>query len=489
MASSLLVVPPFLKSVSGPLLGPAMLAGAAREGGHDVHVLDLNAAWLDQRLDLEAFVPGHFVGDHDRPSEALRAQQSAFVGLIEGALPVTAGDAGEHPALTLPYSHVQVREAADRLADEPALGGWIARRLASYRGAPAVVGLSVLYSGQVLAALATTIIVRRIWPSALVVWGGSHVTALRDAIVDDARFGWAADRFVVGHAERTFVAILDAVERGSELPHAALVAGQKRLVSGDDDAAVVPVFSERSTAWPRLTLPAQTSRGCAYGRCAFCTYPAIEGRLRVVDDRHLTGVLRAATAAGAALSLKDSLVVPGRLDYVARQVDGRLRWSACTKLAPSIDAPFARRLARAGCATIEVGLETLTPDGQLLFDKRQTPELFRRVLGALVGEGISVVVNYMTGLPGVDPTEEAEWLAWVREEVVGVGPLVKVEHNTFQLERLSPMGQDPSRFGLRVTRAWPWASVMAWERPADRAVSPLVRARPRPVPARPLAIR
>ena len=155
-------------------------------------------------------------------------------------------------------------------------------------------------------------------------------------------------------------------------------------------------------------------------------------------------------------------------DYSRRALT--LAWSACTKLAAGVDEPFAGRLASGGCATVEVGLETLTPDGQLLFDKRQTPELFRRVLGSLVGAGISVVVNYITGLPGVDPAEEAHWLAWVRREVAGVGPLAKVEHNTFQLERLSPMGKAPDRYGLRVTRTWPWASVMAWELLADSKI-------------------
>jgi len=80
-------------------------------------------------------------------------------------------------------------------------------------------------------------------------------------------------------------------------------------------------------------------------------------RVRVSEDRHLRGALDLGRASGArALSLKDSLVVPKRLGHVAEVVAGDLPGSASTKLNGTLDETFARRLAAAGCATIEVGL-------------------------------------------------------------------------------------------------------------------------------------
>jgi len=46
-ATALLLVPPLLKVLHGPLLGPAMLVGAARNTGHEMSVWDLNAQWLE----------------------------------------------------------------------------------------------------------------------------------------------------------------------------------------------------------------------------------------------------------------------------------------------------------------------------------------------------------------------------------------------------------------------------------------------------------
>ena len=49
-ASSLLLVPPFLKHFGGPMARPAYLKGAGERAGHKVDVLDLNRAWIKERI-------------------------------------------------------------------------------------------------------------------------------------------------------------------------------------------------------------------------------------------------------------------------------------------------------------------------------------------------------------------------------------------------------------------------------------------------------
>ena len=49
-ATSLVLVPPFLKHFGGPLAGPAYLKGAGERAGHSVQVLDLNEAWIGERI-------------------------------------------------------------------------------------------------------------------------------------------------------------------------------------------------------------------------------------------------------------------------------------------------------------------------------------------------------------------------------------------------------------------------------------------------------
>ncbi|NBX34834.1 hypothetical protein EBR16_05675, partial [bacterium] len=68
-----------------------------------------------------------------------------------------------------------------------------------------------MFSGQVIAGLAITEVVKQLWPGVAVVWGGAHVTALADRIAQDSRYGKSVDGFVAGYAERTWVELLDSV--------------------------------------------------------------------------------------------------------------------------------------------------------------------------------------------------------------------------------------------------------------------------------------
>jgi hypothetical protein len=464
-ARAIILIPPFLKYVSGPLLGPAMLAGAGQRAGHHVQVVDLNARWIRDALPAGIAVePQPFIGDHDRPSAILRGLQERFVAAGLRCAPAGwHGDRGGPGVLWPELDHDAMRQAARTLArsDE---GRWIRRHLEP-AATPDLVGLSVLYGGQVLWALATSMVARELWPGARIVWGGPQVTALRHEIVAHDRYGDAIDHFVFGYAERTFVAMLDALDRGTRMPREAVRAGEGTDCDAEGAADVVPAFTELELyGWGRKTLPAQTSRGCAYGKCAFCTYPAVEGRYRTLALEPVLAVVDRAVEIGAAVSFKDSLLTWPRLDALAEAIAGRVRWSACTKLQPALDAARLARLAAGGCATLEIGLETLEPGSQRLIDKRQSRELFRRTLDAAASAGIALVVNYMTGFPGADPEIERTYLDEVRAELAARPALTaKIEHNTFQLERLSPMGREPARYGLVVTERWPWATVLGWQ--------------------------
>ena len=136
-------------------------------------------------------------------------------------------------------------------------------------------------------------------------------------------------------------------------------------------------------------------------------------------------------------------------------------------IASRLNADFLHGLAAAGCRTLEVGLETFAESGQKFILKRQAPKLFLGFLDAAAKAGVSIVVNYITGLPGTDSRDEQRWLDVVLTEIKTRPSLTaKVEHNEFQLERLSPMGRNPDQFGLVVTGSWPWASVLDWKEAA-----------------------
>ena len=369
------------------------------------------------------------------------------------------------------YSHSQLAKATERMLDQE-LGAFLRTELRREEPCP-LFGVSVMWSGQVPAALALSRIAKSEWPGTKVIWGGAHVTALAAKIAKDAKYGTWVDGFLPYHCEGSFVELLTSVSRG-EFACLGLVIPGSGTVSERPLSIIPPpppVFdSLYEYRHSKLMLPIELSVGCPYAKCAFCTYPAVEGSYVKFPLEGLHRIVSLATKEGAAISFKDSLLPTPMLRTIALVVGGRVEWSACTKLASGLDADTLFLLARNGCRTLEVGLESLNPETQRRVNKVQPIELLDQFLTNASSAGISVVVNYITGFPWESPTEAERLLQWLKERIKGIEGLVaRVEHNHFNLETLSPMAVRPEPYGLKITRSWPWSSILQWE-PANGAV-------------------
>jgi hypothetical protein len=161
-------------------------------------------------------------------------------------------------------------------------------------------------------------------------------------------------------------------------------------------------------------------------------------------------VVRQAQRIGASVSLKDSLATPLRLQEIAACVAGRARWSACTKLSDKFDLRRLQSLNSAGLATLEVGLESLLEETQRRIAKVQPLALYEEfLLNVADVPNMSLVVNYMTGFPWEDPDRSVEKLEEARALLnVLIGSRGRIEHNMFELERLSPTAKELARFNL-----------------------------------------
>ncbi len=460
-ASSLLLVPPFLKHFGGPMAGPAYLKGAGERAGHTVDVLDLNREWIKERI-TSAYTSGQIKGDHDKPSKELNRLYQEWQELCAShwPMPVPVGER-ESRTVILYATHEEVIGCAANMA-AGSFGEWVRRHL-EQAPRPDLVGLSVMFSGQIIAALSVTKVIHAVWPGVPVVWGGAHVTALADPISKEAMYGEGIDGFVVGYAEKTWVELLDAVAGDTPWPAEVFKAGTASR-RAKEDGTTVPAFDLASYGQGSLTLPVQASRGCAYGKCSFCTYPKIEGKHRKLKIERLEPVILLAAEREAVLSFKDSLLVLNQLHAIGDMIKGRVMWSACTKLHPNMNLQTMKRLYAEGLRTLEIGLETLDESSQELINKPQKPEVLTSFLDAAAESGVAVVINYMTGLPGADAAAEAYWLKVVRDEVASRPALnAMIEHNTLQLEMISPMGSNPQAYGIEVLRSWPWSSLLEFQ--------------------------
>ena len=465
MARAILLVPPFIKYNSGPLLGPALLQSAARNRGHACTVLDLNAHYIEPRA-LKRLQHGTFIGDHDKRSSVLSDIENVFMS--KHVLPgLSCADDDLYRRVQFGFlTHDEVQSAANTMAGS-FFGSWVRDVLIQQQQSgndPQVVGLSLLHAGQVIPALAVSMVARTIWPQALLLWGGPHISGLGLKQTDLAERSYAADVFVNGHAEQTFTDILDKVASGDRWKRRS---NMPTLLSGTSGGSTVsPTFENLELYDSPLTLPAQSALGCAYGRCTFCTYPAIEPKPVKLDLTRSVGVVAdLAVQLRASVSVKDSLATSSRLCAIGDHIGGRVPWSACTKLSSRLDLVTLSRLRHSGLATLEVGLESLLPDTQKRIGKIQPQELFERFVDHVADvPDLTLVVNYMVGFPWEDSAAayaKLEEARMILENRLG-RERACIELNKFELERLAPMARFPEVYGIASVRSWPWASVLEY---------------------------
>ncbi|KAG7340813.1 hypothetical protein IV203_024356 [Nitzschia inconspicua] len=466
---------------AGPLLGPALLQAAARKRGRTCEVLDLNALWIEKFRGINRVIPSDrepFVGDHDKPVDSTFLKE-AEKSLYHAIASTFAKEESQRKMWTKDIKfgfleHDEVEVMATNLAYDhsaESFGTLVLNQFALLEdngSTPSTLGISILHAGQIIPSIAVGILARDMFPDVLIVWGGPHISGLGEEAfrTDLQRRRYASDIFVAGHAEETFVDILEKPQ------YRDISLGKRKVqfVPGKGGAIpYAPSFENLSFYDQPPVFPAQSTLGCAYGRCAFCTYPKMEPVPRKLDLQiTVESVVEQAMEGGGTLALKDSLVTPKRLEEIAKIIAGRVKWSACTKLHPKLaDVFLLATLTYNGLTTLEVGLESLLPETQRRVAKEHPPYLLEDFLAAADSAGdLAIVVNYITNFPWEDEAESIAGLDAAKGLVnYYLGAKGKVEHNSFELERQSPIAQSPAKYAIcsESLRYYPWASIVPYE--------------------------
>jgi hypothetical protein len=485
----LLVVPPLSPSDTNPPLGPHLIRTGLRNAGLSSRVIDLSIRYLACFRRSEARAPSGALGDQDKDRTIIATAREHFLASSPLRMMVPAHlPPGADAQLGMHYRFEEIAEAA---AAATARGSFWRDFLLEHVFAgppPAVLGLSIMGPPQVLVALAAARMCKELWPSTPVVAGGSHITLLAPQIRADSRYGACIDGFLPGHSEDEFVELVADLRRGRvrtpvlragsaerpELVRLTTSAAPQARIS-DQSFELMPTFDQHDLSWydqRRVTIPLQLTRGCAYGKCAYCTYPAVEPQLSREPDWARAGSCIETLIAQHGVrrfSLKDSFFTPKLLRSFADMLSDRgiaIEWSATTMLHDRLTPVNLANLARLGLRTLEFGLETIDSAGQVLMEKRQNLEMVERVLSGVAGAGVVCVINQIFGWPGQSEENAMAQLEWFQTLCERWPGLIRGSLNMLEINRGAPMAANPEQFGIRLGGAAPWAFSHAWNAPA-----------------------
>jgi len=347
-----------------------------------------------------------------------------------------------------------------------------------------VVGMSIHAESQLLSALAYAATIKRQYPGHMVVLGGAYVSQVYRQILSWPALFDLVDVCCIGEGEETMAALLRR-ERLGLIPNiifrdsdGSLRRTHHSILQSLDILPVLEFSDYDQEFYPAVngigTLPYQTSRGCAYNRCAYCTYPIHEPGYRARSvSKVVSDIAHLKSQYGASfISFKDSLVVPSRmvdLCHAIMESDLNVHWKCATKVHPAITAPaMVRLLVDAGCRRIEFGVEHVNERIQTLIDKRQPRDLIDRTVLEFAGTGIELNINMMFGFPTEteeDALENYDFINWAKSLP---DAKVKFSAHFVEINKRSPFHVRPFDYGIKELDDTGPGGNCTWKKPSWR---------------------
>lgn len=348
------------------------------------------------------------------------------------------------------------------------------------RHRPDVVGMSLPFPGNVIGGLRMARTLRARAPRVRIVWGGGWVnTELRE--LDDPRlFDWV-DAVCYDDGERPLELLLEHFDGRREAATLARTRvredGVVKLVEGEPGRD--PPFAETATPtyaglrldaylglidllnpmhrlwndtrWNKLTV----AHGCYWRRCNFCdiTLDYIR-RYDPLDAAGLVDRIEAliAETGSRGFHFVDEAAPPAVLRAMAQELLRRgveIAWWGNIRFERSFTPELCALLARSGCIAVTGGLEVASNRLLSVMSKGVTVEQVARVTRAFADAGIRTHAYLMYGFATQTEQETVDSLEYVRQ-LFAAGCLDSAYWHRLSTTVHAPLGQDPTRFGIRL---------------------------------------
>ncbi len=326
------------------------------------------------------------------------------------------------------------------------------------------VGVSIPVGPQLAPALILAHYLKTQRPELTIVLGGSTLSLMALADVEKLLLSSpVVDAVVRYDGERPLEALLEQRRAGcwepAEVPGVSCRVGE-RIVHRPPEAGPaldsVPYAQYDSRLLSRLDEPEigiVQSRGCYWGKCAYCDYIELykgSPRLRIrtpgkfVDEMeyqvnkhgvHRFSIITEAIAPAFALKISQLILQRGL----------HVKWHSFAMVDRRFTPDVFETMVRAGCEFLVIGVETMTNRVLHFMNKAATREDNVQFLLDAKASGLDLKVNLIPNLPSTTYEEAIDSLEAFRELQHCFS---YVSYFPFEATRSSGIGRQPERFGL-----------------------------------------
>jgi hypothetical protein len=330
------------------------------------------------------------------------------------------------------------------------------------RERPDLVGISLTSTDQVVAAFTLASMIKEANLPAHITVGGKMVTAWRDQLPKAAPLWQFIDSAVVAEGEVALLRLAEALDEDRDLstvPNLMYREGSEIHVNGTkapEPAACLPLpdfdgLPLNVYLAPARVLPVWASRGCYWGRCAFCNVGY--GESKHFDELHAARVIEEMTTLADRYGTDkfffvDEALSPRLLKAMSAQLieqDLHFYWACCVRFEPSIRIGLLRRMRRAGCRMLRFGMESGSQRVLDRMDKGTRVATMRRVLHDSAEAGLWNHAFLFFGFPGETESDAQETISFFRanQDVIH-----SISSDTFLLEPHARAAKSPAEYGI-----------------------------------------
>ena len=331
---------------------------------------------------------------------------------------------------------------------------------------PDIIGISINYYCQLIPGLTLASILKKNMNHPCIVVGGGLICFFQDQWADLHPFLERGNKIVDGiipfEGEYPLLQLIETMGKGepfSRVPGMVFAAGTtvsaNPLPSPPDPLTLPPpdysgLPLEKYIA-PQPVLLTLTSRGCYWGKCAFCSHSHLyRGKFRQRSVEHVYEELEllALRHRAAHFYFTDESITPAlarKLAEVIRKNHRPLRWFGEMRFEPVIDAELLAGLAAGGCAMLMFGLESGEQRLLDLMNKGITVEKADKILHWCTESGIRTFVMFFAGFPSETKQEAENTVRFIESHKEQI---TQVAFTNFVLEKRSPVYTEPETYGI-----------------------------------------
>jgi anaerobic magnesium-protoporphyrin IX monomethyl ester cyclase len=330
------------------------------------------------------------------------------------------------------------------------------------RERPDVIGISLTCADQVIAGFTLAALIKEAGLPAHVALGGKMITCWRDQLPRAEALWDLFDSAVFAEGEVALLRLIQALKAGpglSAVPNLMYRDGTCVRVNEPKapepvDALPVPDFDGLPLDLylaPERVLPIWASRGCYWGRCAFCNVGY--GESKHFDEQAAERVASEMVSLAAKYDTRhfffaDEALSPRMLKALSAlliQREAGLDWACCARFEPGLNAGLLRQMRQAGCRMVLYGLESGSQRILDRMDKGTKLATAERILREGAEAGIWNHMFFFFGFPGETEQDAHETIHFFRANQHTVHSICT---GTFLLERDSEVAADPARYGI-----------------------------------------